>query len=814
LIELSKELRHAVRGWSKSPMVVAVTVVSLGLGIGVATTIVSVAHSLLFPPSSGLTEPEQLVSIYTTGDEGSPYGPSSFLDYQDIATSLTSVQGITASLSEPVALGDGQPQRIVHAARVSASYFSVVGVTPRLGRAFGSDDEASGEDRVAVISHELWTRELHADENALGRTLTIGTEPYTIVGVAPKELRFGNPLRPVDLWLPFGSARPSLLSASRDRRRLAITARLRDDASLEQLRAELDIVADNLHGDHPREFSDGRGEALALTALSERDARVTPDRRAVIAIVALFPIVIAALILLIACGNVATLFLARAEQRRRETAVRLALGASRRRLVSMFLIESLIPGLMSGAVGIGLAWAATRALATLSLSTVPIHLSFDIDATVVSFAVALAIGTTLVFGSAPALAATRPDLVIALKNAGGNGDGQKGRTRFRRALVVAQIAASLVLVVGSGLFYRGVQHAATFDLGFDADRIALTTKSVPDDIDSPEEARVWIEELLTRLRSQPEVVDAQAATAVELTVASAQRVPIVVDRYEGSDGRGPEAYVNEVTAGYLEMLDFELVRGRTLRDSDSSTGGRAAVVNDLFAERFWPNEDAIGESFFVDRTEPYTVVGIIRDGKFRDIDDPPAPYFWTPHRTRPSRVALLVKGRGDASASVGVLERAVDRSDGEVVRIPPRTLDSMIDLQFVFGRVATRVLAWGSLFGLVLAAIGIYGIVSFSVTCRKRELAVRVAVGAARAQIVRTVLREGLALTGIGLALGTAIALPLAQLVQAQLLGTSPADPPTLIAAVIILVAVALGASLGPARRASAIDPVQTLRGE
>ena len=803
---IGRDVRLGLRAWSRAPGVILVTVLSLGLGIGVATTVFSVATELLFSTSSGLTDPERIVVLYTSEPEGARYGRTSYPDYLHLEASLRSIDGVAASRFEPTTLGRDGSTRLVRVERVTRSYFDVLGVAASIGRVFGAADESFGADPVAVVSHEVWRRELGADPAVLGRTIELGGQPHTIVGVTPEGLDFGNPLRKTEVWLPLAPSPGSALAVRRDLRPLGVVARLGRAASLESLQAELDVTARALYRAHPDTFSDERDEARSLTALPESQSRLTPDRRAVLAVVSMFPAGIAILVLLVACSNVATIFLARAEQRAAETAVRLALGAGRGRLALAFLVESLVPAVASGAAGVALAWAALRTLSALPVTaSLPVSLDVGVDAHAVAFALLLAFGCTLTFGIAPALTIPGSN---PFRASGGVGRST-ARASWRRALVVVQVAASLVLVVGAGLFYRSARASATLDLGFDPSGIAVTTRTSPEDA-GPDEAARWTREVLNRLRAEPGVADAQASTAVELTLATAGEVPVTIGSGDGSVSR---AFQNEVTPGYLEMLGFELLRGRSLNATDRPGAPRAAVVNDVFASRLWPDAEPLGRSFRNGANADFVVVGVVRDGKLRDIDDPPAPYFWSSlEQGSARRVAILVRGEGDATEMVGVLRSGVERRQGEVAMIRPTTLESLVDLQFAFSRIAASALGWGGGFGVLIAAIGIYGLVSFSVACRSRELAVRVAVGATKRHIVESVVLEGLDMALVGVIAGLAIVVPLARLLRAQLVGTSPADPRTLAAGAVLLVAVAVAASLGPARRAAAADPLRSLR--
>ncbi|MGE0041477.1 MAG: ADOP family duplicated permease [Vicinamibacterales bacterium] len=819
--DLTKELRWALRSWRKAPVVAAVAIASLGLGIGVTTTIFAAANTLLFSSSSGVEAPDRVVRLYTSGPNGERYGATSYPDFVSLTSSLDAIDEAAVSLYEPMVFGRTS-SRVLFVEKTSPNFFSVLGVVPPLGRAFRSGAGDSGESHTVILSHDLWRSSFNADPAVIGSTIELGAEPCTVIGVTPPGLDIGNPFRRTDAWVPLvPESAGGELATRRDLRRFSVVARLADGASIENLRSQLDVVAANVHRDEPLTFADARGVALRFSALTEDQSRLPPDRRGIMAALTLFPLSIAGLVLLIACSNVATLFLARATERARDTAVRLSLGAGRGRIAVMSFAESLAPGLASGLAGLAFAWGAVRLLGSVALPpSVPLRLDLALDWRVALFALALALGTTLVSGMAPTLAATRATSLEGLRERGGGGRRGQG---WRRALVTAQVAASLVLIVGCGLFYRALENVATLDIGFEPGGIAVTTRTVPEDQAEPEAARLFVTDRLARLRSTAGIADAQASSAVELTTASAGQVGVVdAGGFATGHDSVPTTLRNAVTPGYLEMLGMTLLQGRTLRETDAGGAQRVAVVNEFFARRFWPDGDAIGDTFRLaaadgEAPDPaaatYRVVGIVKDGRFGDIDDPPLPYIWTSlYQTTPTRVAFLVRGRGQAADLVPILRREIPPDEAEVVLVPPSTLDSLIDVQFTFGRVTMRVLGWAGAFGLALAMIGIYGIVSFSAACRSREIAIRVAIGADRRQVTLTLVREGLVPTVTGLVLGAAVVLPLASLLEAQLLGVSPADPITLVAGCTLLLGAALAASLVPARRASRVDPLGALR--
>ncbi len=820
MLTLLQDLKVALRSLRKAPLTLFVTVVSLGLGIGAVTSVFTLVNSLLFTPPVGPTETEQLITLYTSRDDGGLYGRMSFPDYEDSMQADSAVADALAYRQAPITLNEGSASRVLVAEAVTPNYFEVLGIRLALGRAFLSEEEATGSNQpVAVISHELWSRHFAADREALGKTVQLGGRAYTVIGVAPEGTRL-RPLIKTDVWLTIPSLKGSSILRTedleqRDARLFTVIARLKDGASLEELTPQLAVIGQRLHKDHQDDWSDDAGKARVLSALSEKDARMPPDRMPIFAALGGFLFSATALILLIACSNVASLFLARAHQRRRETAVRLALGASRRRLVTMALTESLLAALASAALGLALAAVAARALASVPTpAAIPVSFALQMDFRVLAFAILIAIGTTLTFGLAPALAGSRPNLVPSLKSDSTNSGKRSGRFGMRNLLVVAQVAASLVLLAGAGLFMRSLQNSSVMSFGLDPSRIAVTSKTLPEELSDAEAGGQAVRALVSKLAALPEVESAHMARAVELTVISSSDIPVSVTGYDTGTDASPRVHFNSVTPGYLEMLGVEMLRGRGLQDTDSREAFPVAVINAFFAQRFWPGRDALGQRF-VAGEKTFEVVGVTADIKTMDIDDPPLPYFWTSlYQDFTPKLAILIESRTTADAMVSLLRREVKVADGETVLVPPTPLAQMVDLQFLPLRAAAAILGTGGVFGLLLAVLGIYGIIAFAVAQRTREIAIRLAIGAQRREVLRTIVLDGLLLTLAGLALGLIVVLPAAQLVRSLLVDTSPLDPLALGGGAGLLLLAALTASYLPAQRATKIDPIRALREE
>jgi len=824
---LLRDFSYAVRKLSKAPMTVLVTVLSLGLGLGAVTTVFTVINGVLYPSAGWLRDPQRLVTIYTTEDDGTAWGWNSLPDFEDVRTagSLADAAAATVKL---LSLDEGDRPVQVIAQAVTPNYFSVTGIRPAQGRGFAPDEgQVEGGAPVAVLSHDLWMGSFGGDPGILGRTIHLGGRPVTVVGVAPEGVVSRRvPVRP-DVWVPLdeAAARTSDDITARKAREYLVLGRLRNGASLEDLRKETTVMAERLRRDHPQAWTDNHEQPRKFTVLSERDSRVNPRAKAVLAGISVFFYGVTGLILLIACANVTSLFLVRAVLRSREIAVRLSLGASRRRVVRMLLAEGILLGMVAGAVGIAFAGLLTRAMRSFSLPiNVPIHLDFTPDGRSYAFAFGVALLTSLVFSLIPALRVSRPTLVPALKE-GRTSWGRPGR-RFKPGsiLVAIQFAASLVLVVGASLFLRSLHDATTMDLGVDPDGVAMTTKKIPDGLDRAGTVQFY-RHLESRLAGAPGVSEVALSRSVEMTLLQVGAGASVSTGAAGEPPDGEKAFRNAVTPGYLRMLGIPLLRGRAIEEEDGPDNAPVAVVNETFARRFFPDGDVLGRTFtLTDRSpgaaardaKPLTlrVVGVTADGTYLDVGDPPTPYVWTSlYQDQAPTVAVTLKG-ASAEAMVAALRAGVERAPGEVPVIPPTTYASQLSLQFIHLRLASGMLGWGGGLGLFLALIGVYGLVSFTVTQHTRDIAIRRAVGADATAVVRGVVRQGLGLAGVGLILGLLVVVPAARLIRGVLVGVGPADPVSLVGGVVLLALTAALASFLPARRAAHIDPMTSLRQE
>jgi predicted permease len=823
---LGMDARLAARRLRTSPGFTLAAVLSLGLGIGATTTLASLVQSVLLRPLP-VADPERVVAVYTSDFSGPAYGGSSYPDYLDYRASGV-FDGLVAYQTAPLGLAAEGVSARVWAEFVTGDYFATLGIPVARGRALAPADDRAGAPSVAVVSHGLWQRLLAGDASALGRTVTLSGRPFTVVGVA--EPGFSGLTRglAMDVWVPM-AGRP-LLGAdpraleSRGDRGLLLLGRLPAGVPLPAAEARLRTLAAALREAHSEQWTDVREQTRRIGLLPEWQARLQPMLAGPVQLFLALLGAIAAVVLLAACANVANLFLARLVRRRREVAVRMSLGAGRGRLVRQFLAETVLVALVGGALGTLLAYAATGALASARLPLpVPVALDVQPDLRVLAFALAVSLATGLGLGLLPSLAAARADLLPGLKD---GTPARLARGRLRGAFVVAQVALSLVLVCGAFLFLRGLGRAAAIDPGFDGAPVL----AVPADLvlSGYDEARTAAFE--GRLRERVGAVEGVTAVAlaanVHLDPLSTVRRGLSIEGHIPAAGEDMEVHAAAVGAGFFETLGLPLVRGRGFTEADGPGAPRVAVVNETFARRYWPGQDAIGRRLSTSGAEgPFLeVVGVARDAKYGTLGEDPRAFFYVAfaqdHRFVrsigefvPATVLVRTTG-GDPRSRAAAVSQAVQDVDPQVTVAPARPLADLVGLSTLPARIAGAVLlAFGAL-GLGLAALGLSGVVAQSAAQRTREFGVRVAIGAGRGHIVRLALEEGSRLVAVGLGLGLGLGLVLARLVSSLLFGLSAVDPVAFVGAPALLLAVALGAAWVPARRASRVDPVACLRSE
>jgi len=819
-----KDVRYALRVLLKSPGFTLVAVTSIALGIGVNTTIFSLVNAVLLRPVP-VSHPETLVEIYTTSSD-LQYSTSSYPDYLDLRRENAVFEDVAGhSLMFAPVTRDGVSRAVIGEI-VTANYFDLVGVEAELGRTFvPEEDAAEGARPVVVLSHGLWIRDYGADARAVGRTLGLRGIDYTIVGVMPASFTGVVPGFSPELWVPSAMAeevepvgvQSSVPSAGRTmlerrgRRWLFLTARLKPGVTLGEAQANVDVVMSRLAQTYPDTNRSRAGLVVARENLRIHplvDGALMPGAALLLGVVGL--------VLLIACANVANMLLARGAARRREIAVRLAIGAGRRRLVRQLLTESLVLSGLGAAGGLALASVSTSLLIALQ-PPLPftVQLDLGVDGRVFLFALAAAVVSGVVFGLAPALQGSATSLVTSLKDDGGLTDSSSGRFALRNVLVVGQVTVSMVLLVAAALFMRSLAAAHAVDTGVRVERIALAAVDL-DMLRYPEaRSRRFFEDLLARLRAMPGV-EAAALTQREPLGLNVNTSSIYVPGYQAT----PEdpAYAIDstpVSPGYFETLGVPILRGRDFTDADDAGAPGVVVISQAMADRFWPGENPIGRRVYSRGPDgpAYEVVGVSADYKVRTVGEAPRPYVHFAHAQRFNPYAVvMVRARGKAADMIAPLRQALLAAEPNLVIMTIQPLSASVAATLFPARAAAVLVGTFGLLALALAAVGLYGVIAYSVSRRTREIGIRIALGAEPRSVLRLVLRQGLALVAMGVALGGAAAVWASRLVASSLYGGGAADPVAYLSAAALLAGVAAVANVVPALRAARVDPMVALR--
>jgi predicted permease len=808
-----RDLGLAVRTLARSPGFTLVAVLTLAVGIGANTAIFSVVNTLLLSPPAHVLEPERVVTLWTSDFSGPPYGASSYPDYETFREQRDVVVDVAAFGLAPGNLVEPDETVRLTLETVSLNYFDVLGVLAERGRTF---DVADGDaPAVALISHTLWQSRFGADAAVVGRAIRLNAGTFTVVGVAPEGFDGSTRGLRVDAWVPIQAAASLGGNArfldERGARRFNLVGRLQPGVSLEQSRARFAVVANQMLAAYPDSWSDVSRRGRVISVLPESASRVPPDLQGAVVGFAALLFVGVTLVLLICCANVANLLLARGAGRAREIAIRLSLGAGRGRLVRQLMAESLLLAAMGCGGAVLLAFAAASALLRFR-APLPIPLTIDVetDVRVLGFAVAVALVAAAVFGLAPALQSTRLDPSQMLKDGAGAVGGAR-RSRLRSALIVAQVAVSLTLMVSAGLFLRSLQQATAVDLGFDPENVVVASFDLRTQGYTPERSRAFYAELVERAGALPGARGVTLAANVPLSGDGGRNLARV-EGYEPRQGEDMEFNSNVVGPEYFEVMRVPLARGRGFSASDREGAPQVAVVNESFAARFWPGGDPLGKRLAFSRVESIEVVGVARDGKYLSPTEAPLPYVYRPFLQEFEEQTLHVRVAGDTAAAIAQLRREIRALDAQLPILGLTTMEAEMAFATLPQRIAATLLGACSLLALLLAAVGLYGVVAYAVSQRTREFGVRIALGASGATVMRDVLLSSLRLVALGLVIGIALAV-LAGFAFAPLLGGVGAlDPQALLAAPLVLIAAAVLASYIPARRAARIAPMQALR--
>ena len=811
---LLQDLRYTIRTLLKAPGFSFVVILSIALAFAANATVFSVANGLLWGVLP-VRDPGRMVMF----SEGNSFSFPDYIDYRDQTTAIFE-QGIAAHFPLiPASIGGkGEPER-VWGQSVSGNFFPMLDVPMTLGRSILPDDDTAARDHVVVLSSGLWRRRFAADPNILNHDVALNGQHYTVVGVAPPGFygvdrgivsEFWVPLAVSEEILPDLTTAGSNLRTARDDQWLMLDARLKPGVTRAHAATLVNVIRKRLedawHKDNKTH------EAITLQSAG---GLIAGSATPVFTLMAVLMIVVG-LVLLVACANVANLLLARATGRQKEIAIRLAVGAGRRQLVRQLLIESFLLSLTGAAVGFLLAAAAARAISSFQLPLpFPIAFDFNVDWRVALFTLGLSAITALVFGLVPAMRASRPDLVGSLKD-GPAGFGRSSRSRMRNTLVIVQVSLSLVLLTTAGLFLRSLGNASSIDIGFKPANLLIMSMDPKLQNYSPDKTEQFLSQLHDRVSALPGVRSVSYAGVVPLSIGATMN-NFAVDAASGHPAQNGIAFVNTVGAGYFQTMGTPLLRGREF--TPHIDGPSTAIINQTMAAHLFPGQDPIGRTMHQDKTT-YTVIGVASNSKTRTIGEKPTDAAYLYLNAAPEKAnsffgtTILVKTSMDPRTLASSVREQINALDPNMAVFNTETMQQHVDKSLLLPRISSLLLGIFGAIGLALASIGLYGVMSYSVRRRTREIGIRMALGARRPTVLRMILRQGLVLTAIGLAIGLAIAFALGRFTASVLYGTSGTDPLTFATVSLVLIATAVAAILVPALRAAHVEPTTALHCE
>lgn len=814
--EMFQDIRYGWRMLLKQKGFTLVAVLSLGLGIGATTTVFSLANAVLLRPLP-VRDTASLVSVNKPDPNGSGIHVISYPDYLDYLSSSNEVfSELLAWCEAPLSLNlDGQAEH-AYGVVVSGNYFSMLGVQPALGRFFTpEEDRVPGAHPVAVLSFALWQSRFIGDQSVIGQNVKLGGQQFTIIGVAPKGFTSTYNVFAPAVYVPLMMqaqilSEPDIFGA-RMRKYLKLTGRLKPGVSRAQAQTALSLLDRQLEETYAQRGQTSVRPNLGLE-LVPVGSFPWEIRLALLGGASLL-LAIVGFVLLIACANVAGMLLARATVRQREIAVRLALGATRTRLIRQLLTESSLLFCVAGALGVGLTVWLTRLLSAITLpAAVPFAVEARVDWRVLSFTLLLALVTGIIFGLAPALETARADLQTALKDA----PSSRGvtRSRLRQAFVIGQIALSLVLLIGAGLCASALRYAQTIHPGRQPETVLTAWLNPRQQGYSVTRAREFYRQLTERVASLPGVEAVSLVRELQVGDGYATTSLAVEDAPQESN---LSVEANTIAPHYFQTMGIALLAGRDFTTADREGAPRVVVINEAMARRFWPGASALGKQVQVGNNVWSEVIGVVENSKYRVAGQPPPPFVYTPFLQSQSYnfdMTLVLRQRGDTANTLAAVRREVQTLDPNLPLQLPMTLSEAVQLMTLPWRVAGALANGFGLIGLALAALGIYGLVSYTVSQRAHEIGVRVALGAQRRDIFKLVIGHGLKLALLGVGVGLALALALTRFLSDLLFGVSSSNPVTYLSIALLLILVAATASFIPARNASKVDPMVALRQE
>lgn len=815
---LRQDVRYGLRSLAREPLFTVTAVLSLAIEIGANTAIFSVASGLLLRPRPGIVEPGRVVDV-GRAQGGRGFDNVSYPTYLDLRDRNVVVSALAAHELEPrpygMRVGSGEAER-VFGITASANLFAVLGTQAAAGRLFLPDeDRVPGGSQVVVLSHEFWMLRFGGDRAVVGQVISLNGHPVTVVGITEPGFT-GTSIVGGDVYLPIGVAGTELgILSARNAVWLQMVGRLKPGVTPDAARSNLALIGSQLAREYPDAYRD---HSIAVEPTGPIPVVGRGPVRGFLAIL----MVVVGLVLVIACVNVTGMLLARAAARRREIAVRLALGAGRARLVRQLVTEGLVLYVLACGAGLALSrWMLDGIAHFRPPVAFRVDFDFHADARVLALSIILSLVAGLVTALVPALPASTPDIVGALKGEVSALATRFAKLRLRSGLVVAQVALSVLLLIGAGLFLRALTHAAAIDPGFDPRGVEVTSLDLGLGSLTDAQAQTFVGELTKRAGALPGVQSAAMTAMLPLSGGALGLGPITVRGREpprNPDGTPADFYADWsiISPGYFRLMRMPLARGRDFTDADAAGAPGVVIINEAAERAWWQGEDALGKQIVVEG-QPRTVVGIARDAKYRSLGERPSPFAFAPYAQRYiARASLLVRPVDGAGAlrHADELRRLVHELAPSLPVVDAQMLTSYSGVGLLPQRIALWVSGSLGVIGLLLAILGVYGVTAYAATRRTREFGVRVALGATSGDVARLVLREGMMLSAAGIAVGTLAALAATRVIGSLLFGIAPADPPTFLAAGLLFAAVTLAASYIPARRAARVDAMIALRSE
>ena len=824
---LVQDVRFAFRWLRRSPGFAPISAASIAVAVGIYTALFAVVDAVLLRPLP-VRAPGRLVSLYTTGSDGEPWNTTSYPDLTDLRAQNAVFEDVAGHSAMIAAVSLGDRSRLTLGEIVTGNYFQLLGVPAALGRTLQPADDRPAAERVVMVSHRYWRRELGGREDAIGSTIRMRGQVFTIVGVAPRGFASVLSILSPDLWVATAHAEevepagiidvvPSPGARTRLERRgyrwLFVTARLKPGVSIDQARANVGAVMQGLAAAHPQTNKDRRTSMVPTSSL-----RLHPQADGALRLGATGLMVAVGLVLLVACANVAGMLLARASARQKEISVRLAIGATRRRLVRQLVTESVLLALFGAAGGLFIAWGLTRAVTSLQLPIpIPLTLGLRIDGRVLAFSVFASLLAGVAAGIMPAVRASGTDLASAMKGPGGAA-ARVGRLRWslRDTMVAAQIAVTAVLVVTAGLLGRSLLAMQRADVGFRTEGMAILSTDLGMLQYNDDRARQFFTRALERIRSLPGVESAALAARLPFSI-NFNVEQFHVPGMPSPQDRGFSIQNTRVSPEYFATLGIPIVEGRGFTTADTPTSQRVVVVNETLARRFWPGESAIGKRLHLRNAAgpAFEIVGVAADHKISTVGETAQPYVhFAQAQQFNSYQVIVARTRGDAARLLADLRRELLALEPNLVFLDNQTMEAQVSLTMFPARATAWLVSAVGAIGLLLAAVGLYGVIAYAVTRRTREIGTRMALGARRSQVVGLVMRHGFVVTAAGLLIGLALAAIAVRAIGGVFYVVTAVDPLAWAAAITLLAASSSVANLVPALRAARVDPIVALRTE